>query len=297
MTDRLKDLGVVPATVDDMEKGHAPGDHENQFMVEFFKDVGRIKADMSTIRRNIKMIEHKHQQALTAISVDAGKQSNAELEELMDQTGDLSQKIRGALKKMEASHEKETDRSSAEARIRLNMQGSLSRKFMEIMGEYQDMQKRYKSRYRERVARQYKIVNPSANQEEINQVLEGGEGKSVFADKILTASHAAARNALADIQEKHQDILKLERSLEELHQLFVDMSILVESQGELLNQIEYSVEQSVSYVEKGVENLDKAAKYQKSYRKKMLCICVCLTVVLGIAAAVIFGVLKVDHMI
>ena len=31
-------------------------------------------------------------------------------------------------------------------------------------------------------------------------------------------------------------------------QLFVDMAVLVESQGELLNQIEHNVEQAVGYV-------------------------------------------------
>ena len=29
------------------------------------------------------------------------------------------------------------------------------------------------------------VVNPSASQDEINEVLEGGQGHSVFADKIL----------------------------------------------------------------------------------------------------------------
>ena len=38
--------------------------------------------------------------------------------------------------------------------------------------------------------------------------------------------------------------------VQELHQLFVDMAVLVESQGELLDQIEYTVAQSVNYTGK-----------------------------------------------
>ena len=47
------------------------------------------------------------------------------------------------------------------------------------------------------------------------------------------------------------------------------MSVLVESQGELLDQIEYTVSQSVNYTGKAVEELRSANKYQKKVRKKM----------------------------
>lgn len=112
---------------------------------------------------------------------------------------------------------------------------------------------------------------------------------------MLCGRHAAAKNALADIQEKHQDILRLEavsapswftkrweipvilpevyvssrsstpvenhaqfrlilflisQSINELYQLFSDMAVLVETQGELLNNIEYNVQQASAYTAK-----------------------------------------------
>ncbi len=45
-------------------------------------------------------------------------------------------------------------------------------------------------------------------------------------------------------------------------QLFMDMAVLVESQGELLNQIEHNVEQAVGYVAQGVDELNKVLIYQ-----------------------------------
>ena len=46
------------------------------------------------------------------------------------------------------------------------------------------------------------------------------------------------------------------------------MSVLVESQGELLDQIEYTVSQSVNYTGKAVEELRSANKYQKKARRR-----------------------------
>jgi len=203
---------------------------------------------------------------------------------LQDQTSSVAQEIRSDLKRMEkhtqkviqdaeraasTSQEKDLASKSSEARIRQNMQNTMSRKFMDLMKEYQDVQTKYKDKYKDKVVRQYKIVNPEADQDEIDQVLASDQ--PVFAQSVLTGAASQAMSAVQDIQEKHKDILKLERSLEELHQLFVDMSVLVQSQGELLNQIEYSVEQSVAYVEKGVVELTKAQEYQKSARKVQRC--------------------------
>lgn len=39
-----------------------------------------------------------------------------------------------------------------------------------------------------------------------------------------------AKKTLADIEARHQDILKLENSIRELHDMFMDMAMLVESQ-------------------------------------------------------------------
>ena len=40
----------------------------------------------------------------------------------------------------------------------------------------------------------------------------------------------AAKKSLADIEARHQDIMKLENSIRELHDMFMDMAMLVESQ-------------------------------------------------------------------
>lgn len=39
-----------------------------------------------------------------------------------------------------------------------------------------------------------------------------------------------AKQSLADIEARHQDIMKLEKSIKELHDMFMDMAMLVESQ-------------------------------------------------------------------
>ena len=49
-------------------------------------------------------------------------------------------------------------------------------------------------------------------------------------------------DTLAEIQERHEAVKELERSLLDLHQIFLDMAVLVEAQGEMLDNIEAQVE-------------------------------------------------------
>lgn len=58
-----------------------------------------------------------------------------------------------------------------------------------------------------------------------------------------------ARQAYREVQARHNDILKIAETMNELQQLMNDMALMVEEQGETINQIE----QTANVVEKDVE--------------------------------------------
>lgn len=48
---------------------------------------------------------------------------------------------------------------------------------------------------------------------------------------------AQAKQSLADIEARHGDIMKLEKSIKELHDMFIDMAALVQTQVDLLDEM------------------------------------------------------------
>ena len=59
----------------------------------------------------------------------------------------------------------------------------------------------------------------------------------IFQQEMLgDLDHQRAKQNLLFITERHRDILTLEKSIRELHQLFVDMAALVMQQGELIGE-------------------------------------------------------------
>merc|ERR1712127_1162996 len=73
---------------------------------------------------------------------------------------------------------------------------------------------------------------------------------------------------------KYQDVLALEQSVAELHQMFLDFALLTEQQGELIDQIEYNVKSAADYVEDANVQVYTAIEYQKGIRKKHCCVIV-----------------------
>jgi len=296
VSDKGKGKGRKSSDASDHEEAGNDGAGENsEFMAEFFEEVAQIKQGMSTIRRNIRQIEESYSQSLVAVGLDQGQKQSDELERLIDATNLAATDVRNRLKDLDTENKELGSgkaKGSAEYRIRTNMHGTLTRKFLELMTEYQEVQTKYKNKFRERVERQYKIVKPDATQDEIDEVLESGDTQ-VFAAQILDKRHSQAKEALAYIENKHRDILRLEQSIKELHQLFLDMAILVEAQGEMIDQIEFNVSQSVAYVKGAVKELGQAKKYQKRSRKKLMIIgclvCCILVVVLVVGLGVGIG--------
>jgi len=237
MQDRLSELTgaedlprVEEEEVGDKEKADdddAVIGEAEEFMKEFFEEVGQVKQGMAHIRKNIRAIEETYGQSLVAVGLEQGSKSSQELENLIDETNLAATDVRNRLKEMDQENKKmeSKEKGSAQYRIKTNMHGTLTRKFLDLMAEYQEVQTKFRNKFRERVERQYRIVKPDATQEEIDEALESGNTQ-VFERELLNKRHEEAKNALNYIENRHRDILRLEQSIKELHQLFVEMAIL-----------------------------------------------------------------------
>lgn len=63
--------------------------------------------------------------------------------------------------------------------------------------------------------------------------------------------------------------------------MFLDFALLVEKQGELLDQIEHQVKEAGDYIESGNKEMVEAIELQKSIRYKQCC-CAMILLVLSL---------------
>ncbi|CAA2991266.1 syntaxin-related KNOLLE [Olea europaea subsp. europaea] len=70
-----------------------------------------------------------------------------------------------------------------------------------------------------------------------------------------------------EIQEHHDATKEIEKSLLELHQMFLDMAVMVEAQGEQMDDIKHYVTNAFEYVSDGTKSLKIAKEHKRSSRR------------------------------
>uniref|UniRef100_A0A8C5UDT8 Syntaxin 3 n=1 Tax=Malurus cyaneus samueli TaxID=2593467 RepID=A0A8C5UDT8_9PASS len=140
----------------------------------------------------------------------------------------------------------------------------LSRKFVDVMTKYNEAQVDFRERSKGRIQRQLEITGKNTTDEELEEMLESGN-PSIFTSGIMDSQ--ISKQALSEIEGRHKDIVRLESSIKELHDMFVDIAMLVENQGAMIDRIENNMDQSVGFVERAVADTKKAVKYQSEARR------------------------------
>jgi t-SNARE complex subunit (syntaxin) len=196
------------------------------------------------------------------------------IEQHMEQTTTIANRVRSLLK--ETSDENKAlqgtldgGASNPNFRIRQSQHAQMTKQFMDSMNRYSSVQENYKAKYHENLKRQYLIVRPDANEEELEKIFDKN-GEVEMTRQIFSLGdqkRTDAKRALDEMRERHQDIMLIEKNIIELNQLFREMSILVDQQGDLVNQIESHVDRAAHYTEQAAGEMKIAVEHQKSRLK------------------------------
>ncbi|XP_053216706.1 syntaxin-4 isoform X1 [Podarcis raffonei] len=252
---------------------------------EFFRTTRGIREALKTLGSKVKDLE-KHQTTIlaTPLPEDSMKQ---DLQKLREEIKELAKDIRTRLKKIEPKKDGEDEnKNSINVRMKRTQHGILSQQFLDLINQCNATQSDYRDKNLERIRRQLQITNSGAvSDEELDQMLESGQTE-VFVSNIMKDTQVT-KQALNEIETRHSEILKLERSIQELHEMFLYLATEVELQGEMIDRIEKNILDSEDYVKKGQVHLHMAQENQKKARKKKFMIAICLTVTVLIIIVII----------
>ncbi|KAK9381725.1 t-SNARE [Kockiozyma suomiensis] len=252
-------------------------------MTSFFNEIDDIKNTISQFDNNVARIESLHNRSLNEIDVDQDTWNQKQIDSLVAETSQLSNTLKYKIKSMEAK-----SRSDSTKRVQVD---AVKKTFMDSIQRYQSVEASYGLKYKQRAERQYRIVRPDASDEEVRAAIEDESGSQIFSQALLNSNRVGeARSALTEVQNRHKDIQKMERTLGELVQLFKDMEELVEVQAEDVVAIDQTTKRIEREVNKGVEETRVAVKHAKNARRKRWICFIIVILIVVILAAVLGGV-------
>ncbi|KAL2353573.1 t-SNARE [Cryomyces antarcticus] len=255
--------------------------------VDYLAKVEAAKGDINKLTSNISQIASAHQRTLS--SPDAS--SSAQLENLVTQTQVLNTRIKDQIRALKADAARSGTDVTKDAQLR-----NLEQTFKKQLLDYQAEETTYRTRYQEQIARQYRIVNPEATEEEVREAANADWGdEGVFQTALKTNRSATASSVLGAVRARHNDIQQIERTLIELNQLFQDLAEAVLVQDVPIQQAEETTANVQKDTEAGNVQLDKGIVHARRARKlKWWClfIVVLIVCILALVLGLYFGLTK-----
>jgi len=261
--------------------GNGAGDD----MSSFYSEISSIQDQLKLFNDNVNRIGDLHSRSLNNMDDVAAQRNEAQLDALVEDTRALS----GQLKKRVQDLERKGG-AGRDGQIRKQQTALVKSRFVEAIQNYQDVEKQYRTKYRARMERQFKIVKPDASPEEVKAVVNDEQGGQIFAQALMSSNrYGESKAAYREVQERHKDIQKIEQTIGELAQLFNDMSVLVEQQDETLNVIEAHAQAVNTDTEAGLKHTEAAVVSARAARKKRW-ICFGIIIIILIIIAIVLAV-------
>ncbi|NXD65248.1 STX19 protein, partial [Eolophus roseicapillus] len=177
------------------------------------------------------------------------------------------------LSKTAKKAENEHGPSRATVRILASQHSFLSQRYLNAMLSYNDAITAKQEKCRRFILRQLEVAGKEVSEEEVNDMLQQGKWE-IFNENLLTEAKIT-KAQLSEIEQRHKELVNLENQVKDLKELFIQISVLVEEQGAMINNIEISMKNTQEYTQVSKEKFGLAVKYRKRNPCKALCCWCC----------------------
>ena len=277
MRDRLADLGKIAPDSEMIDMG------ESTFFEDFLVQISEIKNHISNLEKKVITIEQLQSKLLSLIRDNPREQKN-----LDNMTSSFVIEIKKHNDKLQELHKQVRQDKTDKRQVMDNHISITSANLKKVLHQYQEIRDNYSKQQKQAFSRRCQIIDPTVDQDQIDKILSTGiSSTELFQMKKLKLSE----QDLADIKARHDSIFALEKDMTELHEVFVQLAILVEQQGEKIDTIETSIDIGAHQVIQATRYLGDARRIQSSMQKKKLMIACCLIVILVIIALVLLSVI------
>ncbi|KAL6993568.1 pantetheine-phosphate adenylyltransferase [Sarracenia purpurea var. burkii] len=244
----------------DIERGElSPTEDEN--LSQFFRKVDTIKSEMEAIKNLLIDLQNLNEETKSTHSAKVLRGLRDQMDSDMVAVLRKARIVKTSLEALEKPSEsnREEGRGSTADRMRLSITNGLRIKLGETMNDFRSLRERILSDHKEYLRRRYyNAIGEEPSKEVIEKMVLGGGKVEIFEERTELSS---------ENRERHEAVMGIQRSLNNLHQIFLDMAVLVEAQGEKTDEIEKNMGNARSFINGGTNSLFHAKQVKKKEKK------------------------------
>ncbi|XP_057481713.1 syntaxin-112 [Actinidia eriantha] len=240
----------------DIEKGQVISESK---LSQFFEEVEAIKSEMEEINNLFFDLQNLNEETKSTHSAKVLRGLRDRINSDMVSVLRKAQTVKARLEVLDKSN---TDNQplSAFDRTRVSVTNGLRAKLRDMMSQFQSLREKILCDHKEYLRRRYYNATGEVPSEEAIEKLVSGNGKVQIFEGVGTELGLENR-------ERHEAVMGIQRSLNNLHQVFLDMAVLVETQGEKIDDIEGNVANARSFISGGTHSLFYAKQMKKKGKK------------------------------
>ena len=275
----------------------APAAEKSSLLDPFFDVIDKLQQEVDSLKCDIGRVQKIHSFLLNANEPDKKiiQERTNELDRLNSRITKSSIAVKNKLRELRDSYDGSQAAGSkkltaTELRIRETQLSFLQKWFVDLMTDHSTSQSDYNERHKRLLRTQMEVIGIKKSDEEFDRML-ADPFSDVFTDGLLQKT-ADARQALAEVTARHEIIIQLEKSIQEVHELFMQMATMVETQGDMIDVIERNVVKAGQAAESGGKQMREARDKQTSARKKkFICYAVLAVAALIFVVSLVLGII------
>ncbi|XP_053567808.1 syntaxin-11 [Bombina bombina] len=243
-------------------------------LAALYQDLQHIRTENHLLKVDVKRLGKQTTRFLTSMRrlSSIKRDSNSIAKDIKIRGEGIHRKLQN-LKNLSEDAESKFGESSVIARVSKAQYMTLTRAFQKAMLEYNEAEMVQRENCKIRIQRQLEIMGKDVSGNQIEDMIEQGKW-DVFSENLLS-DVKVARSALNEIETRHKELLKLESRIKEVHDLFLQMALLVEDQAETLNVVEINMERVKDYVGAAKVQVRQAVEYKRKNPCRSLFCCCC----------------------
>ena len=163
-------------------------------------------------------------------------------------------------------------KDDSDLRLKKNLFDAMIKKYHNVIQKFQSEESEMKQIKETRLIRDAEIgLGQDLTEKEKENIIEDPKMiQQIYENKLKGKPHNILQNAVRDLQERHEDIKKLEKSIIELSNMINELNKLVQYQGEMIDNIVENVGKSKDYITKAEKEL-VAGKEKMKCKKNLKC--------------------------
>lgn len=261
-----------PSSVEMQQFGQQGGGADPNAILNECRDIDRA---LDQIDSQLANLERMFKQVLARPDMPSGEITNLSTQIMTGYRGLVSR-----VKNIKSKPESGNPRNAPQV-------GKIDRRLKATINKYQVLEADFRKDSQAAAERQYRIVRPDATDDEVRQAVEDPDAP-IFQQALMSSDRRGqAQSSLRNVKERHEAIKKIERQMEELAQLFIDLDTIVQQQEPLVANIEQKGEEiHDNVVQANTEIGGAIEKARARNRKKWWCLLIVVIIIIIIAVAV-----------